>query len=122
NSDIYATFFPEPAQKIIGEVGPDTRGVQRMLERIGFKYVSRIDPFDGGPHYEADTSDITLVRRFRTAKVGKDDFELDGELHLVAAERASGRARFRAVCCPVQFDDQVAFLPATAKERLQIDA
>ena len=24
----------------------------RMLERIGFKYVNHIDPFDGGPHYE----------------------------------------------------------------------
>lgn len=52
-SDIYASLFSAQAQKIIGEVGPETRGVQRMLERIGFKYVERIDPFDGGPHYEA---------------------------------------------------------------------
>ncbi|MBS1153304.1 MAG: arginine N-succinyltransferase, partial [Myxococcaceae bacterium] len=53
SSDLYASLFPDRAQKLIGEVGADTRGVQRMLERIGFRYVNHIDPFDGGPHYEA---------------------------------------------------------------------
>ncbi len=119
-SDIYATLFTERAQKIIGVVGEETRGVQRMLERIGFKYVSRIDPFDGGPHYEADVEDITLVRRFRTVKLGKDDFELEGEPWLVAAEKREGKARFRAVCCPVRFADQIAYLPGAAKEVLGV--
>ncbi|MBL8939701.1 MAG: arginine N-succinyltransferase, partial [Archangium sp.] len=30
SSDIWATLFPEKVQKLIGEVGPETRGVQRM--------------------------------------------------------------------------------------------
>lgn len=120
-SDIYATLFSERAQKIIGVVGQETRGVQRMLERIGFKYVNRIDPFDGGPHYEADTSDITLVRRFRSAKLGSEDFELEAEQHLVAAEKATGKGRFRAVLAPVRFDDQIAYLSEAAKEVLGVE-
>jgi arginine N-succinyltransferase len=121
-SDIYATLFSAAAQKIIGVVGEETRGVQRMLERIGFKYVRRIDPFDGGPHYEADLDDVTLVRRFRTAKIADEDFDQDAELHLVAAEQKTGKSRFRAVCCPVRFADQIAYLPQTAKEVLGVGA
>src|SRR6185295_801680 len=92
-SDLYASLFPERAQKLIGEVGEDTRGVQRMLERIGFKYVNHIDPFDGGPHYEADVKDISLVRRHRTAKLSEENFELEGEDVLVGREKATGKNR-----------------------------
>jgi len=51
-SDIYASLFPERTQRVIGQVDPETRGVKRMLERVGFRYVERIDPFDGGPHFD----------------------------------------------------------------------
>jgi arginine N-succinyltransferase len=117
-SDLYVTLMSERAQRVVGEVGPETKGVQRMLERIGFKYVERIDPFDGGPHYEAHLSDVTLVRRFRTAKLGPTPFEDEGEEMLVSWEKESGRARFRAVRCAVRFSDQVAHIPARAREAL----
>ena len=119
-SDLYATLFPERAQKLIGEVGADTRGVQRMLERIGFRYVNHIDPFDGGPHYEADVKDITLINRHRTGKLSSEDFEIEGEDMLVAAERSTGKNRFRAVRCNVRFEDRVVHLPARAKELLEV--
>jgi arginine N-succinyltransferase len=121
SSDLYASLFPERAQKLIGEVGPDTRGVQRMLERIGFRYVNHIDPFDGGPHYEADVKDISLVRRHRTAKLSGDDFELDeGEDMLVGIDKPSGKNRFRATRCTVRIEDQIVHLPARAKELLEV--
>ena len=41
-----------------------------MLARIGFRYVDRIDPFDGGPHYEAKLAEITLVRAHRRLEAG----------------------------------------------------
>jgi arginine N-succinyltransferase len=118
STDFYVSLFPTRAQRLIGQVGEETRGVQRMLERIGFKYVSHIDPFDGGPHYEADVRDITLVRRFRTAKLGKEDFENEADEVLVAHENPEGKNRFRAVRCPVRFDDQRVYLPARARELL----
>ena len=112
------TLFPERAQKIVGEVGPETRGVQRMLERIGFRYVERIDPFDGGPHYEANVADISLIRRHRTVRLADEPLDIEAEDMLVSYERESGRNRFRAVRTPVRFDDQQCFIPAKAKEVL----
>ncbi|MFZ5471830.1 MAG: arginine N-succinyltransferase [Myxococcota bacterium] len=120
-SPIYATLFPERAQKLIGEVGPETRGVKHLLEKIGFSHVDHIDPFDGGPHFEADLADISLVRHFRTAKLGAADFEREAEQMLVAVESNEGKSRFRAVRTPVRFDDKLAYLPARAKELLQAE-
>ena len=59
---IYATLLPKDAQEVIGKVGSQTRGVERLLRRIGFRYAERVDPFDGGPHFTAPTDEITLVR------------------------------------------------------------
>lgn len=120
SSDIYASLFPAKAQKIIGEVGANTRGVQRMLERIGFRYSNHIDPFDGGPHYEADLSDVTLVRHFRTATVGKEPLELEAPEVLIGIDRGAGPNRFRAVRTQVRFDDQVVYFPKAARELLKV--
>jgi arginine N-succinyltransferase len=66
---LYASLLPANVQGVIGEVGPETKGVEKMLREIGFSYAHRIDPFDGGPHFHARTDDITLVRQTRTARV-----------------------------------------------------
>jgi arginine N-succinyltransferase len=118
SSDIYATLFPERAQKLIGEVGDDTRGVRRMLERIGFHYANHIDPFDGGPHFEANTSDILLVRKHRTARLAEQEFEQEGDDSLVGWFRDSPRNRFRAVRAQVRFDDQELLMPRKERDLL----
>jgi arginine N-succinyltransferase len=66
---LYATLLPASVQALIGEVGPETKGVERMLRACGFDYAQRIDPFDGGPHFHARTDAITLVRAARRARV-----------------------------------------------------
>ncbi|HEY4187641.1 MAG TPA: arginine N-succinyltransferase [Polyangia bacterium] len=66
---IYATLLPPEVQAVIGEVGPDTRGVEKMLRRAGFSYAHRIDPFDGGPHFHARIDDVASVRAVRTLKI-----------------------------------------------------
>ena len=66
---IYTTLLPPHVQALIGEVGPETKGVEKMLREVGFAYAHRIDPFDGGPHFHARTDDITLVRAARVAQV-----------------------------------------------------
>lgn len=58
---LYTSLWPEDVQALIGAVGPHTQGVARMLRRVGFRFNRHIDPFDGGPHFEAPTDDITLV-------------------------------------------------------------
>ncbi|MCU0659432.1 MAG: arginine N-succinyltransferase [Polyangiaceae bacterium] len=62
---IYASLLSPQAQDVIGKVGAQTRGVEKMLRRIGFQYAHRVDPFDGGPHFVADTDEISLVKRTR---------------------------------------------------------
>ena len=59
---IHTELLPEDVRAIIGQVGEETRGVEKMLRRIGFDYAEQIDPFDGGPHFIATTNDITIVR------------------------------------------------------------
>ncbi len=117
-SDIYATLFPPRVQKAIGKVGADTEPVQRMLERIGFKYVERIDPFDGGPHFEAPVGDISLVRQYRSARLAEQDLGIDFEERLVAHERQAGKNRFRAVRAPCRLDGDEAAIPTEAREAI----
>jgi arginine N-succinyltransferase len=66
---IYLSLFPKRVQEIVGQVGPETKGVEKMLRRVGFQYAERIDPFDGGPHFVAKTDEITLVKTTRKARV-----------------------------------------------------
>jgi arginine N-succinyltransferase len=68
---IYATLLPKDAQDVIGKVGAQTKGVEKMLRRIGFRYAYRVDPFDGGPHFTAPTDDVLLVQRTQEVVVTK---------------------------------------------------
>jgi arginine N-succinyltransferase len=67
DGDIYASLLSPEARSVIGKVGPQTRGVEKLLRRIGFRYWNRVDPFDGGPHFVAHTDEILLVQRSRRA-------------------------------------------------------
>src|SRR5262245_44194495 len=66
---LYASLLPAHVQELIGQVGPETKAVEKMLREVGFAYAHRIDPFDGGPHFQARTDDITLVRATREGRV-----------------------------------------------------
>jgi arginine N-succinyltransferase len=69
--EIYLTLLPPEARSVIGEVGPETLPARRMLEKIGFRYKDFVDPFDGGPHLEADVTDIKLIRDTRKLTLGE---------------------------------------------------
>ncbi len=64
---VYASLLSPAAQAVIGKVGHQTKGVEKMLERIGFRYAERVDPFDGGPHFVADGDHVSVVRGYRRA-------------------------------------------------------
>jgi arginine N-succinyltransferase len=96
----YASLLPKAAQDVIGKVGAQTRGVEKMLRRIGFRYAERVDPFDGGPHFTAPTDEVTLVQRSRKVKVEKlIPNEPAKERALLAVEHADAPF-FRAVLAP----------------------
>jgi arginine N-succinyltransferase len=98
---IYVSMLPEEVKQVIGQVGPETKGVEKMLRRIGFRYASQIDPFDGGPHFVADTDDITLVMNTRRARIGAASPGSAETTWAVLATEQAGRG-FRATAARVQ--------------------
>jgi arginine N-succinyltransferase len=66
---VYATLLSPDAQAQIGQVGPKSKAVEKMLVRAGFEYASRIDPFDGGPHFHCRTDDLIPVAASRRLRV-----------------------------------------------------
>ncbi len=119
--DMYTTLFPSRVQRLLGAVAPETQGVKHLLERVGFRHVDRIDPFDGGPHYEAKVEDVTLMRAHRRLRVAERDLapREHEPMKLVGVERSEGKIRFRAVRAQVRVDGDDALLPREARELLQ---
>ena len=68
---IHAALLSKAAQDVIGKVGAQTKGVEKMLRRVGFRYAERVDPFDGGPHFTAPTDEVTLVQESHRAKISE---------------------------------------------------
>jgi arginine N-succinyltransferase len=114
NGDIYASILPTDAQDVIGKVGRETRGVEKMLRRIGFQYCNRIDPFDGGPHFRATTDEILLVKRTLRRNVRVVDTLPTNTPRCLLAMDLKDAPFFRAIQAPAQiFDDRVEVLQDT---------
>jgi arginine N-succinyltransferase len=116
--DVYASLLAPPARRALGAVGLKARPVQAMLERIGFRYVHRIDPFDGGPHYEAPLAAISVVTACRRATLLADPLRGDAPEGLVARTLTRGPSRFRAVRTPARLAGARVALPAEATRLL----
>jgi arginine N-succinyltransferase len=116
--DVYASLLPAGVQRLLGTVGPKTRPAERLLSRLGFRFVDRIDPFDGGPHYEARLKDVTLVRTHRVARLAGRPLAGDAPAALVARLPARGASRFRAVRTPARVRAGELQLPEAARARL----
>lgn len=69
--DLYLTLLAPEARAVVGQVGAETAPARRMLENIGFRYHHRVDPFDGGPHIEAVTDQIALVKATSVQKAAE---------------------------------------------------
>ncbi|MBL9140922.1 MAG: arginine N-succinyltransferase, partial [Phycisphaerae bacterium] len=69
--EIYASILPAEARNLIGKVGDETRPARAMLEKQGFVYLDRCDPFDGGPYLEARRDDIPLVGATESAVLAR---------------------------------------------------
>jgi arginine N-succinyltransferase len=101
--EVYASLLAKDAQDVIGKVGAQTRGVERMLRRVGFRYAERIDPFDGGPHFVANADEVSLIQQARSAGfagVLNEQEPPTGPRALVARDLKAS-PYFRAVACPI---------------------
>lgn len=118
--DIYLTLLPPEARALLAKVGPETLPARRMLENLGFRYPGRVDPFDGGPHLEARTAEIELVRNTRRAEFGGACAEDEARGRAFVSVE-SDRGEFRCVYAPfVERADTIQIPPGHA-ELLEID-
>lgn len=117
---IYISLLPYSVQGLIGKVGDETKGVEKMLRRTGFEYADRIDPFDGGPHFIAKTDEITLVRATRTVKaVALAGDESGAPSGLVSVERDRA-PHFVAIGSRFRLEGTDVGLPAATLQRLGV--
>jgi arginine N-succinyltransferase len=96
DGDIYASLLRPEARAVIGKVGTQTRGVEKLLKRIGFRYWDRVDPFDGGPHFMANADEITLVQRSRRVEARAAHADLTGQPRCLLGTESDKAPFFRA--------------------------
>jgi arginine N-succinyltransferase len=104
SGSIYASCFSHEAQAVVGKVGAETKGVEKMLQRIGFRYAERIDPFDGGPHFVAPTDEVSLIRHTRRARVSGTLDAAEGGSRAIVGRDLDAPAYFRALPASLSFD------------------
>lgn len=85
--DIYLTLLNSKARLVLGRVGVETRPAQHLLEKIGFRYLDEVDPFDGGPHYGAELATISIVSQAKKLTVSSAESQLYSQRGLVGFER-----------------------------------
>jgi len=117
---VYATLFPEQVQAVIGKPGETAKAAVRILEKIGFRYLNQVDPFDGGPYYGASREAISSVRERRAlvlpGLIGAPVASMDGPLALLAAEGPEG---FRATVVPLD-ETGAPFVSKECREALRV--
>lgn len=100
DGDIYVSLLRPEAQGVIGKVGAQTRGVEKLLKRIGFRYWNRVDPFDGGPHFIAGVDEISLVQRTARVEARAASMDLGGAARCLLAVESEAPPYFRAIPTP----------------------
>jgi arginine N-succinyltransferase len=118
HDELFITLFPLEIQNLVGVVGKETIPARRLLEGLGFANRGFIDPFDGGPHLDAPTDEITLVKATRSLALGKavaaDKCNTKG---IVSTTSRDGV--FRAVECACLVEDDSIRVPSAFMEALE---
>jgi arginine N-succinyltransferase len=109
---VYATLFPPKVQATIGQCNETAKPAMRILEKVGFRYLNQVDPFDGGPYYGAARDAITSVRERRELVLPRLPDEGRPMREPLALLSADGSGGFRATVVPL--DD--AGTPVVSKE------
>ena len=110
--NIYTSLLETKARQAIGQINENTLPVAHILKKIGFRYLDMIDPFDGGPHYGAETSKVTLIQNTKEFSVAykseQRDFDQTG---FVAVHLDKGfigfQTEFRVIDNQLHLSDEV---------------
>jgi len=119
---IHTELLSDDVRALIGQVGDDTKAVEKMLRRIGFDYAEQIDPFDGGPHFMARTDDIAIVRDAAEVVARAGNGGEGRAWAIIAVDTPGQRPHFRAIGARVtQLEPGVVGLSDEALRALGIE-
>ncbi len=99
----------------LGQVHPETRGALRLLEQAGLRWIGEIDPFDAGPFFGAELSEVIPVRETRRVRVAPEAPPRDADPQIVSSQKGGG---FRAVATRAAIDGDQVRLSKDARKRL----
>lgn len=119
SDNIYMTLLPYEARNAIGKVGNDTLPVKNMLEKIGFRYMSEVDPFDGGPHYRCKLDDIKPIKSFFTKKLDLTGSQTDSDKYLISFK--SDEFPFYSLMTGITLTETGVVLDKEIVERFKLD-
>jgi arginine N-succinyltransferase len=119
SGNVYASLLSPEARSVIGKVGGQTKGVEKMLRRVGFRYAKRIDPFDGGPHFTAPLEEISLIQDTRRLPLRVGTPGGAAPRALVARSLAEAPF-FRAIAVPAAASDAGVTVDADAAAALGV--
>lgn len=111
SSDIYVSLLDSEVLDILGKVGKKSSGAAYLLSNIGFKYTSKIDPFDGGPHYEAEMKDISIINDTKFLQI-KVNNTYEKHYYLISWFNPLNASANRFFCCILygQHDNEFLYL------------
>lgn len=118
--DIYTVLLPGEVRDAIGKVGAGTEPVKHMLEKIGFQWREHIDPFDGGPHYWADTDKVTLIQETKKQSIAREPLKRKSKTEALVGYLYENE--FRCLQTSIEMNRGRVSLPKAALEELGIES
>lgn len=115
---IYETLLPMKARNAIGKVGESTQPVKKMLESIGFKYMSEVDPFDGGPHYRCQQKEIKPIKNMFDGVISTK-IDSSKEMRPMIIAEPNGQDLFSAIICNGYFKDGTIYVDEPLEDGLE---
>ncbi|WP_413289607.1 arginine N-succinyltransferase [Bdellovibrio sp. HCB337] len=115
--DIYLGLLDGKARLVLGRVGEATKPAQHLLESIGFEYLEEVDPFDGGPHYGANTEDILPIKLGRRVKLADFKDATYKEQGMIG----TGGEIFRAALASYDLRGDEVAIPKKIRESLEVE-
>ena len=110
---VYTVLFPPEVQAVIGQTNETAKAALSILEKLGFRYLNQVDPFDGGPYYGVARDAISSVRERRQLVLPGQVFEgIRPDNAPLALMSADARLGFRATVVPLDAD----FAPLLTKD------
>ncbi len=85
-SRLYEDMLPTAVREDMGQTGPGSQAAQRILEKIGFTYAGQVDPFDGGPHFIASRSKISVYSLARRVDYTQSHKKLPLKKYFILAQ------------------------------------